>query len=187
MELIGFLRRWFGLLCGGLWLGPSPLPRHHQLSFILHEFQLSCLASFLFLFKEDEHRHLTYLFFNLLFLTFLFNWFLLEFSFIVHLISFNLITVLIFFSFLLAPLLSSLVGGGCAWGPHQKKSKESVCSAAPTNKWRNEIQSHFVGLNGMDEFVGYGAEPICASQLHFTINSLIVALRVFCFEWMSLL
>ena len=38
------------------------------------------------------------------------------------------------FPIVLAPLLSSLVGGGCAWGPHQKKSKESVCSAAPTNK-----------------------------------------------------
>ena len=32
--------------------------------------------------------------------------------------------------FVLAPFIQAFIGGGCAWGPHQKKSKESVCSGA---------------------------------------------------------
>ena len=68
----------------------------------------------------------------------------------------------------LAPqLVFSLLSSPFLFDWREKRNWEKKWSrAAPTNKWRNEIQSHFVGLNGMDEFVGYGAEPICAAELH---------------------
>ena len=111
---------WLSLWMKWWVMGRSPSAPRHFVSSINQLIPLQPFCFHLFFIKEKTSASLKFPYFYLTFYETLLN--LMKSNKQIH--------FKILLSFVLAPLLSSLVGGGCAWGPHQKKSKESVCSGA---------------------------------------------------------